>query len=99
MEGFSIALCEALACGTPVVGWAAQVEELEMLWHRPVGLPFDARKQTAEELEALILQALASPVTEDSSRTQLSRLARESFSMERYGGDMIGHYAELLGVG
>lgn len=99
MEGFSIALCEALACGTPVVGWAAQVEELETLWHRPVGFPFDARKQTEEELEALILQALASPVTEDPSRTQLARLARESFSMERYGGDMIGHYAELLGSG
>jgi glycosyltransferase involved in cell wall biosynthesis len=96
MEGFSVALLEALACGTPVLGWAPQVSELEEWWHRPVGFAFDARRQTAEELEALLLRALEDPILTDRSRTELSGLARESFSMERYGKEMAGHYTELL---
>jgi len=82
-----------------VIGWASQVAELETLWGRPVGLPFDARRQTAEELEELILRALASPLMEDSSRADISRSARESFSMKRYGGEMIRQYTEMLGAG
>ncbi len=96
MEGFSVALLESLACGTPVVGWASQVRELEGWWHRPVGFAFDARRQGAEELETLLLDALKDPILEDRSRRELSGLARESFSMERYGREMAGHYAELL---
>jgi glycosyltransferase involved in cell wall biosynthesis len=99
MEGFSVALLEALACGTPVLGWAPQVRELEDWWHRPVGFAFDARSQSAEELEGLLLRALEDPVLADGSRRELARLARESFSMERYGGEMACHYAQLLDGG
>jgi glycosyltransferase involved in cell wall biosynthesis len=96
MEGFSVALLESLACGTPVVGWAPQVEEIEAWWRRPVGFAFDARFQPAEELAALLIQAFESPVLADESRAELSRRARDSFSMERYGGEMTGHYSDLL---
>jgi glycosyltransferase involved in cell wall biosynthesis len=99
MEGFSVALCEALACGTPVIGWAAQVEELEAHWGRPVGLPFDGRSQTARELESLLLRLLRDPLMEEDSRTDISRLARDSFSMERYGREMTAQYDELINGG
>jgi glycosyltransferase involved in cell wall biosynthesis len=99
MEGFSVALIEALACGTPVVGWADQVRELEAYWRRPVGFPFDARVQTAEELEAVIVGALGDSILEDPSRNELSALARESFSLERYGAEMIRQYADMLDGG
>jgi glycosyltransferase involved in cell wall biosynthesis len=99
MEGFSVALMEALTCGTPVVGWAPQVLELEAWWQKKVGFAFDARQQSAEALEALLLRALEDPVLEDPSRTELSELARSAFSMERYGREMAGHYADLLGSG
>ncbi|MGB7539355.1 MAG: glycosyltransferase family 4 protein [Anaerolineales bacterium] len=99
MEGFSVALMEALTCGTPVVGWAPQVLELEAWWQRPVGFAFDARHQSAETLEALVLRALEDPVLEDRSRMELSGLARSAFSMDRYGRETAGHYADLLGGG
>jgi glycosyltransferase involved in cell wall biosynthesis len=99
MEGFSVALMEALTCGTPVVGWAPQVSELEGWWQKKVGFAFDARHQSAQELETIILRALDDPVLEDRSRKELSGLARSAFSMERYGREMAGHYADLLGGG
>jgi glycosyltransferase involved in cell wall biosynthesis len=99
MEGFSVALCEALACGTPVIGWASQVNELEARWGRRVGHPFDGRGQSAEELETLIQRVLKDSLMEDQSRGELSRLARESFSMESYGQEMIVLYEELLSGG
>jgi glycosyltransferase involved in cell wall biosynthesis len=95
MEGFSVAILEALTCGTPVIGWAEQVKELEERWHRSVGFPFDARSQSAEELEALILRALQSPILESRSREEISGLARDSFSMQRYGAEMIELYDQL----
>jgi hypothetical protein len=81
------------------VGWAPQVRELAEWWNRPVGFPFDAREQSAGELAAVLLRALGDPILEDRSRIELARLARESFSMERYGRETEGRYAELLGGG
>jgi glycosyltransferase involved in cell wall biosynthesis len=99
MEGFSVALLESLTCGTPIVGWAAQVEELESRWGRSIGRAFDARRQTAEELEGTILRALDDPVQSDGARREIAGLARESFSMRRYGAEMEKHYAGLLAGG
>jgi glycosyltransferase involved in cell wall biosynthesis len=95
MEGFSVALLEALACGTPVVGWADQVNELAHEWRRPVGFPFDGRRQSAEELAALVVRALADPLGRTASRKELSALARESFSMKRYGSEMVQVYTAM----
>jgi glycosyltransferase involved in cell wall biosynthesis len=87
MEGFSVALLEALACGTPVLGWAPQVLELQDWWKRPVGFAFDARRQSIEELEAVLMNALEDPVLEDRSRKELA------------GKAMISHYEELRSGG
>jgi glycosyltransferase involved in cell wall biosynthesis len=95
MEGFSVALLEALACGTPVIGWPDQVNELSEEWRRPVGFPFDGRSQSAEELSALVVRALADPVGKTASRKALSALARESFSIKRYGSEILRVYAEM----
>jgi glycosyltransferase involved in cell wall biosynthesis len=99
MEGFSVAILEALACGTPVVGWADQVNELEQAWNRSVGFAFDARRQGADELAALIDRALNDPVGRDESRRALCTMARESFSIERYGMEMVNLYMELRNGG
>jgi glycosyltransferase involved in cell wall biosynthesis len=98
MEGFSVAITEALACGTPVVGWADQVNELRDVWQRPVGYPFDGRVQTAGELAALLERALADPMGRTASRRELARLARESFSMKRYGAEIVRVYGEMTGA-
>ncbi|MBN1438910.1 MAG: glycosyltransferase family 4 protein [Anaerolineales bacterium] len=99
MEGFSVALMESLACGTPVVGWAPQVQELQDWWRQPVGWAFDARIEGVDALAGLVAEALESPVLGDPSRRALADKARESFSMQRYGREMAGHYADLIGGG
>ncbi len=96
MEGFSVAITEALACGTPVVGWADQVNELNDVWQQPVGFPFDGRRQTAVELAGLMERALADPFGKTASRKELARKARESFSMNRYGAEIVRVYGEML---
>ncbi len=99
MEGFSVALLEALACGTPVIGWASQVDELTQWWNRPVGFPFDARIQSAADLAVLLERTLHDPLLRTAERRKLSQLARVSFSMTRYGAEMVNHYRSLLESG
>lgn len=96
MEGFSIALLESLACGTPFIGWASQVAELEGWWQQRVGYPFDARSQSALDLVKILSCALDDPLWTSSVRAGLAKRARESFSIERFGLENIHQYHLLL---
>jgi glycosyltransferase involved in cell wall biosynthesis len=90
---------ESLACGTPIIGWAPQVAELENWWTERVGFPFDARRQNASDLAELILRALEDPILRDRPRKRLAALARDSFSIDRYGAETLRQYRILLGEG
>jgi len=96
LEGFSIALLEALACGTPVVGWAAQVRELERWWETPVGAPFDGRTQSAGDLADVIRGLLNGPSQSDAARATIAAHARRDFTLERYGEENVRLYRQVL---
>jgi len=96
LEGFSIALLEALACGTPVVGWAAQVRELEHGWEIPVGVPFDGRTQSAGELADAICDLLNGPSQSDAARATIAAHARRDFTLQRYGEENLCLYRQVL---
>jgi glycosyltransferase involved in cell wall biosynthesis len=96
LEGFSIAVLEALTCGAPVVGWAPQIRELETALGFPVGAAFDGRVQTAEELSSLMLSVLRSDLVSSESRLRLAKAAREEFSEDRYVEAYLSLYREMI---
>jgi glycosyltransferase involved in cell wall biosynthesis len=97
LEGFSIAVVEALCCGAPVVAWAPQVREVESLLGVPVGAPFDGRTQRAEELAACIRIVLDGDVVSTKNRRRMSEAAREAFGEERYVDAYLKLYREMIG--
>jgi glycosyltransferase involved in cell wall biosynthesis len=95
-EGFSVALLDALACGTPVIGWAPQVQELEAMWKIPVGMPFDGRTQNADDLAAAMLKTLNNSDDTDEWRSEISRRTRETFSVDAFGEAHRRLYEEII---
>jgi glycosyltransferase involved in cell wall biosynthesis len=98
LEGFSLAILEAICCGTPVVGWAPQVREVESLLGIPIGVPFDGRTQTAGELGSGILRAMDGELVLPKNRQRLAEAAREAFNEERYVNAYLDAYRELTGL-
>jgi glycosyltransferase involved in cell wall biosynthesis len=97
LEGFSIAILEALCCGTPVIGWAPQISELEETLGCSAGKPFDGRIQSASGLAELLRTALREDQWTPDRRSSLADAARNKFSEERYVGAYLGLYRELIG--
>jgi glycosyltransferase involved in cell wall biosynthesis len=91
-EGFSVAIMEALACGTPIIGWAPQVKELETRWGMRVGVPFDGRTQSAEDLSNAMRQALQEESNNQFQHKAIAARAREEFSLERFGRENLQIY-------
>jgi glycosyltransferase involved in cell wall biosynthesis len=97
LEGFSIAILEAICCGAPVVAWAPQVREVESLLGIPIGAPFDGRTQTAEELAASIRAVLDGDLSKSKSRLRMAETAREAFSEARFVEAYLDVYREMTG--
>jgi glycosyltransferase involved in cell wall biosynthesis len=99
-EGFSLALAEAMCCGTAVVGWKPQVEETQKLLRMECGIGFDPAQSTPEALAGLVLGWLRSKENRSISyRKALAARARKFFSIERYTTENLLAYEEVLEEG
>ncbi|MGB7539354.1 MAG: glycosyltransferase family 4 protein [Anaerolineales bacterium] len=96
LEGFSIAVLEALCSGVPVVGWTPQISELEEVLGLPAGKPFDGRSQTAAELAASMHAAQREETDSAAYRMRLAAAARETFSEHRYAAAYLDLFREML---
>jgi len=92
-EAFGLVLVEALACGTPVVGYAdGGIPEVV---DRPgIGLLFD--NLSADALASAILEAME--LCHQPDTVTRCRARAEEFSLERCTAAYLGLYGELLGV-
>jgi glycosyltransferase involved in cell wall biosynthesis len=98
LEGFSIAILEAICCGAPVVAWAPQVREVESLLGIPIGAPFDGRTQTAQELAAGIRDVLDGDLASLTNRRRMAEAAREAFNEEHCVKAYLDLYREVIGA-
>jgi glycosyltransferase involved in cell wall biosynthesis len=96
METLCTALVEAVCVGTPVVGWAPTVRELEKGSGLRIGLPFDGRTQTAGELAQKILEARESDFCRTEQRAQMASWARDTFNESRFVEGYLQAYQEML---
>jgi len=99
-EGFSLALAEAMCCGSPVVGWKPQVEEIRKLLRMECGAGFDPAQSGAEELAETVLHWLRRKESRSPAfRKALALRARKFFSIERYATEHILAYEEVIDEG
>ena len=99
-EGFSLALAEAMCCGTAVVGWKPQVEETQKLLRMECGLGWDPAESSPEELAEAVLRWIRRAKTRTLAyRKALAGRARKFFSIERYATEHLLAYEEVLDEG
>ncbi len=100
-EGFAIVYQEAICSGLPVIGYPPNVSELSEILKMPVGLPFDASRDSPKKLAELIKTMM----TPESGfgleiRQEIARRARKIFSLEGFGSEHVNLYqavrAEVL---
>jgi glycosyltransferase involved in cell wall biosynthesis len=96
-EGFSLALAEAMCCGTAVVGWKPQVEETAKLLRMECGLGFDPALSTSDALAGSVLKWINRKEFRSTAyRKTLAARARKFFSIERYATENLLAYEEVL---
>jgi glycosyltransferase involved in cell wall biosynthesis len=99
LEGFSIAVLEALCCGVPAVGWAPQIRELESVLGAQAGKPFDGRTQTAGELAGLMAEILRDGDSDPKRGLFLATASRDAFSEQRYVESYLALYRDMTAGG
>ncbi|MBN1438911.1 MAG: glycosyltransferase family 4 protein [Anaerolineales bacterium] len=99
-EGFSLALAEAMCCGTAVIGWKPQVEETAKLLRMECGAGFDPAHSAPEELAGRILKWIRGKEYRTLPyRKALAARARKFFSIERYATENLLAYEEVMEEG
>jgi glycosyltransferase involved in cell wall biosynthesis len=99
-EAFSLALVEAMCCGTAALGWKPQMEETEQLLRMECGIGFDPAGSPPDALAEIILAWLGRrDVSSVRYRERLAASARKFFSMERYTAENLAAYREVLEEG
>jgi glycosyltransferase involved in cell wall biosynthesis len=99
-EGFSLALAEAMCCGTAVVGWKPQVEEMAKLLNLECGAGFDPAQSAPDVLAGMILKwNTRREFRSTTFRKTLAARARKFFSIERYTTENLLAYEEVLDEG
>lgn len=99
-EGFSLALAEAMCCGTAVIGWKPQVEETQKLLRMECGLGWNPAESEPGELAEAVLEWIRRKKTRTPAyRKALAARARKFFSIERYATEHLLAYEEVLEEG
>ena len=96
-EGFSLALAEAMCCGTAVVGWKPQVEETAKLLRMECGVAYDPAQSKPRELAGAILKWINRKENRTPAyRKALAARARKFFCIERYTTENLLAYEEVV---
>lgn len=90
-EGLPLAFVEALACGTPIVGFGPAVREIRDTVGIDVGEPLDS--DTPEEIAA----ALESVLARTWDRAQLRRAVLDAFGLARTADRYLSLLSQLAG--